>query len=134
MGCRPADTEIGESVLCHDLGITKIATIDNDGIAKGLLKAIKIEGTEFPPVGENEQTIGVFGGGVGIAHVREIGAGWKDFLSAFDCRRVIGSDGAAFGKKHLDYIDGRRLTDVIGLTLEGQAENADAFSSESPQG
>ena len=62
----PTDADVGESVLLHDLGVEEVAAIDDDGIAQGGVDALQVEGGELAPVGENEQGVGVAGGGIGI--------------------------------------------------------------------
>ncbi len=48
--------------------------------------------------------------------------------------RIVGGDGAAFGEQHLDELDGGRFADVVGLAFEGEAEDADAFAAQGPEG
>ena len=118
----------------HDIGIVKVATVDDDGITKGLVEPVKVQGGEFRPVGKDDQSIGVLGRSIGVGYITKIGPGRKHLLGALDRCGVIGSDRTALGKQHLDDIDRGRFADVVGLSFEGQAQNADAFAAKGPQG
>src|SRR5271168_4837549 len=132
--CGPTDAEISKAVFHHDIGIVEVATINDDGITKGLVEPVDIQGGEFGPIGQDEQSVGVVRCSISIGHVTEIGTGGKDLLGALDRCGVIGGDGTTFRKQHFDDIDRRRLPNVIGLPFEGKAEDADTFAAEGPQG
>src|SRR5260370_25617690 len=88
--CRgTTDAEIGKAVFNHHIGIVEVATVDDDGITKGLVQPIKIQGGEFIPVGEDEQNIGVLGCRVGVGYVTKIGSSRKHFLGSLDRCIVI---------------------------------------------
>ena len=74
------------------------------------------------------------GRGVGVFGVLQLRAGGKFGLGALDGGWVVGGDGAAFGEQHLDHVDGGGLADVVGLALEGEAEDGEMFSAQRPEG
>ena len=74
------------------------------------------------------------GCGVGVLGVLKLRAGGKFGLGALDGGWVVGGDGAAFGEQHLDQVDGGGFADVVGLALEGEAEDGEAFSAQRPEG
>ncbi len=118
----------------HDIWIVEVAAIEDDGITKRLVEPVEIEGGEGGPVGEDEEGVSVVGRGIRAVDVAEIGTGGKSLLSALDGCGIVGSDGAALGEEHLDEVNCRRLADVVGLTFEGEAENADALAAKIPEG
>ena len=134
IGCRPTDAEIGKTVFHHDIRIIEVPAIDHDGITKSFIKAVEIQRGEFGPVGQDEEGVGIFRCRVGVVYITETRAWRKNLLRSFDCGWVVGGDGTAFGEEHFDDVNCGRLANVVGLSLEGEAENAEAFAAEGPQG
>ncbi len=134
VGWGTSDAEVREAVPGHGVGVEEIASVDDDGIAQGLLESGEVECGELAPVGEDEQCVCCFGGGVGVCGEAEMRGGGDDGGGPRHGCGIVGGDGASFGEEHVDEIDGGRLSDVVGLALEGQPEDADAFATEGPEG
>src|SRR5260370_31164377 len=97
------------------MGIVEVATIDDDGITKGLVEPVQVEGGEFRPVGEDEQRIGIPGGSVGVVYVAKIGAGWQHLLGASGRGGVVGGAETGFAHEPFDAIAGRPISHVTTL-------------------
>ena len=63
-----------------------------------------------------------------------MGRGGRASCGALHGGGIVGGDGAAFGEQHLDQVDGGRFADVVGLALEGEAEDAEALAAQGPEG
>src|SRR6266542_2799454 len=61
---RPTDTQVGEAVLAHHLGLKEIAAVNDNGVVQQAAKPSQIEVLELFPLGKYEQRIGTAGGGV----------------------------------------------------------------------
>src|SRR6202044_2744036 len=68
-GRRSSDAVVSESVRGHGIGIIKITPIDHDGILQLLMQAIQIQAGEFVPFRENQESVSVPGGSIGISRV-----------------------------------------------------------------
>ena len=64
--CGPANAEIGKAVLDHGIGIVEVAAINDDRITKSLIEPVDVQIGELSPIGQDEQSVGIFGRGVGV--------------------------------------------------------------------
>jgi len=129
----PADTEIREAMFDHVVRIVQVAAIDDDGVAKSLVEALEVERSELRPIREDEEGVGVFSGFVCVAGVAEIGSCGKNLLGTLHGGGVEGNDRTTLGEEHLDEFNCRRLADIVGFALEGEAEDAEPLAAKGPQ-
>ena len=83
------------------------------------------------PFGGDYHGVGVLRDFVGGIADLQRGMGFAGFLHGFG---IVGADAGAFGGEALDQRDGGGEANVVGIGFEGQAENADFFSAEDPEG
>ena len=69
---------------------------------------------------------------VGVAGVAEVGGCGKDLFGALHSGGIESGYEAALGEEHFHEIDRGGFADVVGLALEGQAEDANAFATQRP--
>ena len=75
---RATDADVSEAEFVHHAGVEEIAAIDDDGVAHDGVKALEIERGKLRPVGEDEQSVGVDGSGVGVGDVVPVRcASWR---------------------------------------------------------
>ena len=96
-----------------------------------LKHAIQIESGELLPLGQNQKSIGVAGGFVGIVH--ELGARVQDLARPLRRRRIVGRNLAAFLQQRLHQQNGGRFADIVGAALESQAQHAQTLAAQRPQ-
>jgi hypothetical protein len=120
-------------VARHALRIKKVAAVDDDGTPECGFEPGRVEGSEFRPLGEDEESIGILCGGESIGGEGDLRAGWKDSPGVVHRGRVVEGEDGAFALQAEDDIDGGGVADVVGSGLEGQAEDGEAGAAEGGQ-
>ncbi len=135
MGWRPTglmpDAGVGKAEGAHFLRIEEIASVEEEGAQHALLEGGVGERLELGPFREDEEGVGAFGDVFGFGDHPCLGNQGAGFFHRF---RIVGADFGALGDELLDDGDGHAAADVVGIAFEGEAENADFFLPEDPEG
>ena len=112
---------IAEAFSGHDLGIIQIAPVNYDGMLQVLAETVEAKVGEFFPLREDQQSIGAVGRLIS-------GAGEGDAERLLPGRApwpwIVGRDLAALLYKRPTRKNWRRFADIVGTSLEGEAEHA----------
>src|ERR1017187_3549890 len=115
----------------HHFGIVQVASINDDGILEFLAEAVEIEVGEFLPLREDEQSVGAVGrlvSGVGEGDV-----GRDYFLGALHGGWIVGGDLTALLQERLHKKECGRFADIVGTSLESEAEHAEVLAAQRPE-
>src|SRR2546427_3428098 len=125
-----ADAAVDEAAFAHRLRVEDVAAVDDDGPAHQAFDPIEVELAKFVPLGDDEQGVGTGGDRVGVltvldrVHLR---------LEYRHCLGIVGADVGAFLQQVLDYVDRRRLADVVRVWFIRQAQQTDDLASQAAQ-
>src|SRR6516165_190302 len=130
---RPAHTQVSKAMFGHHVGVVEIAAVDDDRVAKRLVNPAKVEFGKLGPIGEDEHSVGIGNSIVGVSCVAKPVARRQYLLGALHRRGIEGGNGAAFVEQHLYDLDRRGLTDVVGISFEGEAKHTKTLAPQVPQ-
>jgi hypothetical protein len=129
-GRRTADGVILEAEGFHFLGREQVPAIDDQRASHGFVNAPPVELLEFLPFGDNQQSLGVARRSTGIGGAIEVREAAASFFHGL---RIIGAKARAGVTKALDQLHRGSEADVVGIGLEGQAEDANLLVLEHPE-
>src|SRR5216684_4061905 len=119
-----ANTSICEAVAAHDHRVVDVAPIHDHRPAHRSLQAPHVEMAKLVPLRDHDQRVCARGQTICVLRVldrRQLDA------RALHRRRVVGAHMRAGGKQDPGDVQARRLSEVVGVGLEGQAEQPDDF-------
>jgi len=105
-----------------------VAAVEQERGADDLAEASEVGLAQLVPLGDEDDRVGAFGGGVGVVDQGDAVA--KEGADVVGRDRVVADDGGAEAAEVGDDVEGRGLADVVGLGLEGQAPDRDTLAGE----
>src|SRR5438132_4133733 len=127
LGLFAANAAIRETQASHEPRVVDVAAIDDDGVAHQLLDPRHVQLPELVPFRDEDERVSTGGHRIRVLQILDLR---KQDPGSLDRRRVIGTDLGARREQDLRDVDARRLAHVVGVGLEGEAEETDDTSWE----
>src|SRR5438067_3587593 len=121
-GLFAANAAIRETETPQQGGVVDVAPVDDDGPAHQLLHTCHVELPELVPFGDEHERIRTSGHLVRVLPIFDLR---QQHLRALDRSRVVSPHLGAGGEQDARDVDARRLAHVVGVRLEGEAEQSD---------
>ena len=123
-----ADAGVEEAEGFEFLAVVDVTAVDNDVAGHDLLDDIPGGHAELAPLGHQSEDIGTIGG---IVHIRAVGDNITDAaLALVHGDGVEDADGGTILQEFVDDDEGWGLTHIVGLGLEGEADDGDGLALE----
>ena len=120
-------------MVIHRLGFVKVPAIYHNGKADCGVKAHQIDVGKFLPVRQNQHRVGVLGRRINICGIAKLRRGRHHCFGALHGRRIVRRHRGARVQQPLDDVDSRRLSNIVGIALESQAQRRQPLAAQRPQ-
>lgn len=111
--------------------VEEISAVEEDGTGHDFAGALEVEFFEDGPFGGDDEGVAAVGDEV---HVGAIGGVGEDGFGLFHGFGIVDAEPGAFFFEALAEINSGGHADVVGILFEGEAEDADGFVFEDPEG